>query len=288
MSDPGAPEHLTPIPAHVLAAFGLVGDQQLLPGGRGLAVRVGDAVLVPAPDVAASTWAAELAERLRSPDVRLPRPLRSGGGRWVVDGWSASEHAQGVDSPAGRWRELLATARSLHRVLAPEPTPPWLARRRDPWAVADRAAWGEAAPRPGAVTATLVAHLLAARRPLPEALPDQLVHGDLTGNVLLPAQEGRGIPAVVDLSPYWRPAAAGLAIIVVDGLLWHHARPELIDLADLGPSGPQLLIRALLFRLLALDALTHDQPTTTTAAAELPAHTAAAHLVLDLLADQRT
>ena len=94
------------------------------------------------------------------------------------------------------------------------------------------------------------------------------------------------MPVVIDLSPYWRPAAAGLAIVVVDGLLWHHAGPELIDLADLGPCGPQLLIRALLFRLLALDALTRDQPTTT--AAELPAHEVAAHLVLDLLADQRT
>lgn len=286
MSEPGAPQHIAPVPAHVLASFGLVGDQQLLPGGRGLAVRVDDAVLVPAPDVAASTWAAELAERLRSPDVRLPRPLRSGDGRWVLGGWSASEHLEGVDSPARRWRELLATARSLHRALAPEPTPPWLARRCDPWAVADRAAWGETAPRPGAVTAPLVARLLAARRALPEAMADQLIHGDLTGNVLLPAREGRGVPAVVDLSPYWRPAAAGLAIIVVDGLLWHHAGPELINLADLGPCGPQLLIRALLFRLLALDALTQDQPTTT--AAELPAHTAAARLVLDLLTDQRT
>ena len=286
MTDPGAPDRLDPIPVQVLGAFGLDGQQQLLPGGQGLAVRVDDAVLVPAPDAAASTWGAELADRFRSANVRMPRPLRSGDGRWVVDGWSASEHVDGVDSPAGRWRELLATAAALHRALAHEPCPAWLAGRRDPWAVADRAAWGEETPTPGAVTAPLVARLLAARRPLPEAMLDQLVHSDLTGNVLLPPREGHGVQAVIDLSPYWRPAAAGLAVVVVDGLLWHRAGRELVDLADLGLCGPQLLVRALLFRLLVLDALTRDQPTTT--AAELPAHQAAARLVLDLLTDPRT
>jgi len=280
VTGPDGPERVGPVSARVLAAFGLTGRQSPLPGGRGLAVRVDDAVLLPAPDVAASTWAAEVAERLRSPDVRMPRPLRSGDGRWVVDGWSASEHVEGVDGPAGRWRELLATARSLHRELAPEPMPAWLAGRQDPWAEADRAAWGEKTPTPGPVTAPLVARLLQARTPLPQVLPDQLVHGDLTGNVLLPVHEGHSVPTVIDLSPYWRPAEAAVAVVVADGLLWHDAGPELVDIADLGTCGPQLLVRALLFRLLALDALTRDRPAA--AVAELPAHEAAARLVLTL------
>ncbi|MEJ5869174.1 hypothetical protein WDV85_15630 [Pseudokineococcus sp. 5B2Z-1] len=280
MSDGGVLEDGGPVPARVLAAFGLSGRQQPLLGGRGLAVRVGEAVLLPAPGVVASAWASEVAGRFRSSDVRLPRPLRSGDGRWVVDGWSAGEHVDGVESPAGRWRELLDTARALHAALSREPVPRWLAGRRDPWADADRAAWGETTPRPGAVTAPLVARLLGARGALPQALPDQLVHGDLTGNVLLPRREGHGAPTVIDLSPYRRPAAAAVAVVVADGLLWHDAGPELVALADLGPCGPQLLVRALLFRLLALDALTRDRPAVT--AAELPAHEAAARLVLAL------
>ncbi|WP_299038999.1 hypothetical protein [uncultured Pseudokineococcus sp.] len=134
---------------------------------------------MPATDVAASAWAVEVAERLGARDVRSPRSLRGHDGRWVVDGWSAAQHVEGADSPAGRWRELLAAGRSLHRALAPEPAPAWLAGRRDPWAVADRAARGEEAPTPGPVTAPQVERLLAARRPLPESLADQLVHGDL-------------------------------------------------------------------------------------------------------------
>ena len=267
-----------PVPPHVLAAFALRGAPEPLPGGRGLAVRVGAAVLRPDPDAVAGAWAAGVADRLRAPDVRLPRPLRAGDGRWVVDGWTATEHVDGLESPADRWSEVLEAGRALSRALAAEPPPPWLAARADPWAVADRAAWGEAAPEPGPAAAPLVGRLLAARGPLP-ALSEQLVHGDLTGNVLLPRRPGTA-PTVIDLSPYRRPAAAALAVVVVDGWLWHDAGPELVDLADLGPAGPQLLLRAMLFRLLALDALARDAPEVV--AAELPRHERAARAVLDL------
>ena len=48
-----------------------------------------------------------------------------------------------------------------------------------------------------------VARLVAARRSVDAV--SQLVHGDLSGNVLL----AHGLPpAVIDFSPYWRPPAA--------------------------------------------------------------------------------
>jgi hypothetical protein len=58
-------------------------------------------------------------------------------------------------------------------------------------------------------------------------------------------------PAVIDLSPYWRPVAYASAIVAVDAVLWHGA-----DAAALVPPGPAgearpLIVRALLFRLLA-------------------------------------
>jgi hypothetical protein len=64
-------------------------------------------------------------------------------------------------------------------------------------------------------------------------------------------------PAVIDVSPYWRPAAYADAVVVVDALLWWRADPRLVELGR-----PQalddriwtsLLARAFTFRLLALD-----------------------------------
>src|SRR5438552_43170 len=66
--------------------------------------------------------------------------------------------------------------------------------------------------------------LLAALRPV--RLPAQLIHGDLGGNVLLAAGEP---PAVIDFSPYWRPAGLALAIAAVDALTWSGADPAILD-----------------------------------------------------------
>jgi prepilin-type processing-associated H-X9-DG protein len=55
--------------------------------------------------------------------------------------------------------------------------------------------------------------LALARRPV--HLPEQLLHGDLTGNVLF----ADGVaPAIIDRSPYWRPVSWAAAVAVVDAL----------------------------------------------------------------------
>ena len=84
----------------------------------------------------------------------------------------------------------------------------------------------------------------------PVEAPCQLVHGDLSGNVLF--ADGQP-PAIIDLSPYWRPTAYADAIVAVDGLLWFGADRPLIRLAWTGPDFHQLLVRALVFRLVALN-----------------------------------
>lgn len=87
--------------------------------------------------------------------------------------------------------------------------------------------------------------LAEARRPVP--LASQFIHGDIHGNVL--SHPGLA-PGIIDISPYWRPAAYGDAIILVDQAiaapLSRGLEPEM-----LGPYGRQLLIRAVLFRALS-------------------------------------
>jgi uncharacterized protein (TIGR02569 family) len=137
----------------------------------------------------------------------------------------------------------------FHAALVGRPRPGFLDRRTHHWAVGDRVAWGEL---PAATFADVkhVPRLVAALRPVDESA-SQLVHGDLTGNVLF----ADGLPpAVIDFSPFWRPPGYAAAIVVGDALVWEGADEGLLaavaDVEDL----PQLLLRALIFRAV-VDAL---------------------------------
>jgi uncharacterized protein (TIGR02569 family) len=88
-----------------------------------------------------------------------------------------------------------------------------------------------------------LANLIAVRRPLDS--PHQLVHGDLTGNVLFAAELP---PAIIDFSPFWRPPPYASAIVVADALVWEGADETLLDAVAHIPRFPQFLVRALIMR----------------------------------------
>ncbi|WP_028417041.1 MULTISPECIES: aminoglycoside phosphotransferase [unclassified Streptomyces] len=248
---PGPPRVPLP-PRCVLDAFGLRGVPEPLAGGQGRSVRVGGAVLKPAEGaVEESEWAASVVERLpRGAGFRVPRPLRSADGDAVVHGWTAAEFLDGRTGPQRQWSGVLAAGRALHAALREEPRPDFLDRRTHHWAVADRVAWGEREADVVAELAEPFALLLSRRRPV-EATA-QLVHGDLAGNVLL--APGRD-PAVIDFTPYWRPPLYAEAVVIVDGLLWYDLPPGLPAAGAGDPRRRQMLIRALIFRLVALSGL---------------------------------
>lgn len=242
----------SPPPATVLDAFGLPADGQPLAGGEGRSVWHGAAVLKPVEDATEASWAAELLAGVEQRGFRLPRPLRARDGRWVVDGWSATQHLADEIGPAGRWGQLLAAGRAFHAALAAAPRPAFLAHRSHRWARADRVAWGEGSVD---VVPEIAEQLTRLQRTLrPVNARSQLIHGDLSGNVLFTAGAP---PAIIDFSPYWRPAGYADAIVAVDGLVWHDLRhdeaSELVSLAWTGADFAQLLVRALIFRLVALN-----------------------------------
>ena len=115
----------------------------------------------------------------------MPVPARDGS--WVVDGWGASRYEPGATA----CRDLdvtLAAGRLLHAQLAvavPE-RPPGLDGRADRWA--EPSGWPSARrdlPPAGAPPPSYAGRAAARRRDLG---PDQLVHADLAGNVLLDAR----------------------------------------------------------------------------------------------------
>lgn len=248
------PDHPRPgpaplVPAGVLSAFGLAGPARRLSGGGGTSVEVGTAVLKPVDDPLEAEWVAATLARVSGRGFRLPTPLTGPAGTHVVDGWAAATLVAGQTGPTGHWAELLGASRAFHAALAHLPRPAHLEARTSRWALGDRVAW-EAA-RPPVVVDELVSpleHLVGLLAPVRS--PSQVVHGDLAGNVLFaPGLE----PAIIDFSPYWRPVAWAEAVAMVDGMLWYGGGPELEALAGELDEAPQMLARAAIFRLVALN-----------------------------------
>jgi len=234
-------------PQHVCAAYG-VRPEQLRPldGGSGGPVwRAGAVVLKPVPSAAEAAWVAQTLDVLDVEGVRLARPLRSSDGRWVVAGWSATRFMAGRSEP--RHDEVVAVSLRLHRATADLPRPRFLANRTDVWALTDRVAWGEEEPRLDEASGGALFRTLAGTR-RPVKLRDQIVHGDLFGNVLF---AGNAPPAIIDFSAYWRPPEWAAAVIVVDALAWGGADAGLVERWAELAQWPQMLLRALLFRLAA-------------------------------------
>jgi uncharacterized protein (TIGR02569 family) len=232
----------------LLAAFGLTGEPVALEGGRGLAFRVGSVVLKRAGDPIEDEWRAALYERIVPDGFRVPRPMRSVDDRVVVDGWVAFEWLSGEHS-LERWDDVLAVCDRFHAALKSEPRPALLDSADDPWTTAQRAVWGLTSLE-AYLGLKHVARLVEALRPVDA--PEQLVHSDVTANVLF--DPGLS-PAVIDLSPWWAPVEYARAIVVGDALLWYGADASLAPRVD-----PQFFLRAVLFRKIVDRLFRPDEP----------------------------
>jgi uncharacterized protein (TIGR02569 family) len=237
---------MPPPSAAALHAFGAGrADLEALPGGQATAWRAAEIVLKPLDmSVDALRWQEEVLSSVVPDGFRVAAPLRSDAGELVVDGWTAWPALAGDHAP--RWPDIVAVGDRFHRALAAVERPTEiLESRTDRWARADRFAWGESAEHADAGVPE-VARLLAARGVC--RAPRQLVHGDLSGNALFADDLP---PAIIDLSPYWRPAAYATTIVLVDAVLWYGADLALLPRVAGRDAGGELLIRALLFRLLS-------------------------------------
>ncbi|WP_109473656.1 aminoglycoside phosphotransferase [Ornithinimicrobium cavernae] len=242
-------------------------------GGQGHSVHAGDLVLSPGRDSATAGWLNPLLARLaaeldheRPRSVRIAMPIPARDLRWVVQGWGASRFEPGT-RPCRDLDVLLATGRLLHaRLAAALPgRPPALGQRQDRWARAERLAFetdpsaGRAVPDAGgqapgtplpAGTPPAVRALvteLAAECDGTDLGPDQLVHGDLAGNVLLDAT---GLPLVIDVAPYWRPVLWAEAVCVLDAVRWWGADRRAVHAWATG-APRQAMVRAAIFRVLS-------------------------------------
>ena len=242
-------------PDEVLDAFGVAGHRALpLGGGVGLSWRAGHLVLKRA-DLGRDelAWQADLLPKIACDGFRLAPWVTAADGSLCVGGWCATAYVAGRHEH-GRWAEIVAAGERVHAAFRGVPRPQFLDRRSSPWAVADRVAWGEIRLA-GLDDVRHLARLTAAVRPV--CGPSQLIHGDLTGNVLF---DDRVPPAIIDLSPYWRPVGYASAIVIADALVWEGADAGILRaVGHIGELG-QYLLRALIFRLVSDRLLNDGEP----------------------------
>jgi uncharacterized protein (TIGR02569 family) len=223
----------------VVEAFGGVGTPAPIEDGRGDSWRVGDLVLKPAgPDAEGMLrWLDGVVRPLLRPtDLRIALPVQARDGSLRCGGWAATRLLAGARA-VGRWRERAEIARRFAAALE-DVDPASLPPRGDPWAVADRASWGEEA-------GPLADHPLSrALRRVHE--PTRIVHGDLAGNTLVHPSLP---PGVIDLSLYARPVEWSVAVLAIDVVAFEGAPAGVLRTISEDPQFPQLLTRALLFRM---------------------------------------
>lgn len=223
-------------------------------------------MLSPGRDPQVSAWLnpllARLAVRLderpgrRPRDVRIAMPVPARNCEWVVDGWGASRYEPGTTA-CHDVDVLLATGRVLHAELdsVVRSQPHVILQRTDRWAEAARLVF----EHPDRISAASP----IVRRLVDELVdasigPDQLVHGDLAGNVLLDA---RGAPVVIDMAAYWRPVRWAEAVCALDAVVGLGAPVTAMSRYGAGEER-QAMLRAALFRLLsdpAADVATYER-----------------------------
>lgn len=226
----------------VLHAFGVEGLARPLKGGQGTSWAAGDLVLKPGGGLL-HEWLVDAFADVTPDGFRLASPVRARDDAWVAEGWSATRWVQGEEpdySTVSTWPEILAAGRAFHRAVAHLDRPTFLDTRNDWWAQADRAVWGEQAIQYRPEFDSLARRLRSALEPLGG---EQIVHADLTKNVLFAS----GLPpAIIDISPYWRPPAYAEGVVVADALCWHEAPASVWETVDVSVAA---VARALLFRM---------------------------------------
>ncbi len=230
-------------PLQVLRRFGARDVCEAIPSGEGRSVRCGNMVLKPADNPVQEEWRARLLLGIQQQGFRVARPVPAEDGCYVVDGWTADEWVEGQHAEPPNWHEFWPATRAFHAAIRHIPRPDFLDARTHRWANGDRVAWQEADPRVHAYLVEPFDRLRSLLEPI-EA-PWQVVHGDLGGNLLYHAALP---PAIIDVSPFFRPVAYAEAIAVVDSFLWYGTSLAVARVLDRSVAH-QSLIRAALFRL---------------------------------------
>jgi uncharacterized protein (TIGR02569 family) len=237
----------TTLDHHIVTAFRCIGTKQMLAGGEGRSVRVGQCVLKPIDFPARYSWACELLLGISKDGFRISEPRQTNDGSFVYEGWGASTFEPG-EHVNGRWQERLNIARAFHSKLNENENSP-MPLSDDRWSVAHEIAW-QVAPLPSNFHPEMVERIEAIFANYQDLTRGQdVIHSDICGNIIF--HEGLD-PCVIDFSPAYGSVEYADAILVADAIAWENAPLDIVNLLPYNELYRQYLLRAINFRIIVV------------------------------------
>lgn len=232
-------DELTAIRRELERWFALDGPLARLAGGEGRTYRAGEVIYRRDPNVEENAFIVDLYRSIAQDGFRVPLPLPTSSGIWTTpEGWTAWTFVSGQPAVPADLAQVIPALQAFHRALAQVERPAYLDRRDSPYDRADRLAWSDA-PTIDSRVAALISPLLERKREV-SGLRAQLIHGDLNEQNILVAP---GVsPALIDMTPYWRPPEFALAVLA----FWigpYRGSAEVLPLFAAIPAFDQMLIR---------------------------------------------
>lgn len=229
----------------VIEKFSVSPDLSVLDGGRGKVVKSGNLVIKPVLEPEKYEWYAGLFEKYHFSEIKYSRPVRSLSGSFIEDGYGATEFLNGKFF-AGKMREKIQASHAFNSHLKDIPKPAEFDSWKSPWTNAQDLAWGKC-QMPEDFNAKARSNLAALFRFWKKIdMPVQLIHTDLSGNILFDGND----PVIIDFTPGYFPKEYADVLLVSDSIAWFDEPVESLDLLALGDKVTfQLLLRAVLFRL---------------------------------------
>lgn len=235
---------ILPPSSDVLKAFEIKDKPILLKGGQGTTWRAGDYIIKPVDSEEETSWSATIINNLPQDSYRLAQYKKTIDDKWVYNGWSVSEFLEGELIPH-HWAEKISVCKGFNNLLTGIPKPDFIDKRTHPWAIAGKMTWDEL---PLAYDPRMNEYIFKVKNYLkPITVQEQIVHGDITGNMLFADSLP---PAIIDFTPTWRAKEYALAILIVDAITWEGADESIFTLVESEHNFFQHLLRAALFRTL--------------------------------------
>jgi hypothetical protein len=233
------------IPKNILKSFNLEGEPIPVEGGQNTSVKVHNAILKPVEEKEYYEWSLKLIDNITPISYRISKPYKNKSGSYVSSNWICNRYESGNEVD-GSIEKKLKVSRLFHQDLSkfeindfPEPNNPWAKGHRISWQV-------EPLPSEFTMISKEIINELLLMIRLKRHYNVQIIHGDLSGNILF---DDRYDPLIIDFSPTIAPVEYAEAILVCDCIAWQGSNISELNLLPNNELYREMMIRAVIFRL---------------------------------------